>query len=59
MPSWLTGTVSVETGSDSVETAFGECAPFPDEMIKDGASYLTGTESVLTAAQPPDCLTPP
>lgn len=56
MPSWITGTVSVQTGNDSVPTAAGVCPPFPDEMIKDGASFPTGgTDSVLTATTPPDC----
>ena len=60
MPSWLTGIGSVPSGDDSALTATGVCAPLHPDFIKDGASFLTGTESVLTAATPDPCeLLPP
>lgn len=58
MPSWLTGTGSVETGNDSALTATGVCAPLHPDFIKDGTSFLTGQESVLTATTPPTCESP-
>jgi hypothetical protein len=61
MPSWPTGQGSVGAGEDSALTADGVCAPLHPDFIKDGASFLTGRESVLTAAQPDPCgeLLPP
>ncbi len=60
MPSWLTGQGSVLSGNDSALTATGVCAPLHPDFIKDGASFLTGQESVLTATTPPACeLLPP
>lgn len=46
---------SLETGSDSVETASGLCAPAPELFLTDGASLETGSFAVVTAAQPPAC----
>ncbi len=46
---------SVETGTGSAETATGVCAPAPGLWLTDGASFVTGSESVLTATEPPAC----
>lgn len=53
--SYLTGKLSVLTGQGSTPTATGVCAPFPGIFLTDGASFKTGTESVLTATTPPKC----
>ncbi len=46
---------SVETGTGSAPTASGVCAPAPGLWLTDGASFVTGSESVKTAGEPPAC----
>lgn len=45
------GMVSQLTGLSSVRTASGVCAPIPHAFVTDGASFLTGKESLLTASE--------
>lgn len=50
-----TGAPGLVTGSGSVLTAAGVCAPYPDLFLTDGASFDTGAESLLTASNPLPC----
>jgi len=53
--SFRTGTTSVLTNQNSTLTASNVCAPFPGLFLTDSASFKTGSESVLTASEPPTC----